>query len=426
MKVNGDSGCWIKSRFFDTPHDNVLAMTTTYRCNEWLSDADREMFEDMRRTDPERYKVAGLGEWGIAEGQYFSQWRESLHVVEPFEIPRNWMRFRSMDWGSAHPYAVLWWAVDYDGNLWCYREPYGYGGKPNVGTNETARQVGERIAVLETREENVSYGVLDSACWAATGVTGPTVAEELNNVLYEHKLVTFGKSSKGRMEGANAFRERLIGNTKDDGSTKPAIYFFKNCIHSIRTIPMLAHDKHKPELPDTQGEDHCFIAGTMIATARGNVPIEDVTPDDYVLTRNGYRRVLASGKTMENAKVLTAYFSDGSTLTATNNHPVFIKGKGFVPFDTMAYGDITYSIKEVEKKNAISVVCLQTEKENRDVYNIAVDEVHEYFANGILVHNCYDSVAYACLSRPWTPARPRSPRPVDSWEEKKKRSAWTY
>lgn len=277
------------------PNDNVLAMTTTYKCNEWLSDADREMFEDMRRTDPERYKVAGLGEWGIAEGQYFSQWRESIHVVDPFEIPRNWMRFRSMDWGSAHPYSVLWWAVDYDGTLWCYREMYGWGGKPNVGTNETARQVGEHIAEVETREENVSYGVLDNACWAATGVTGPTVAEELNNVLYDHKLVTFGKSSKGRMEGANAFRERLIGNTNDDGTTKPAIYFFRTCIHTIRTIPMLAHDKHKPELPDTQGEDHI-----------------------------------------------------------------------------------------------------------------------------------YDSIAYACLSRPWTPSRPRKSRPVDTWEEKQSRSAWTY
>ena len=251
-----DSGCWLKRRFFDAPHDNVLAMTTTYKCNEWLSDDDRAMFSDMRKTDPERYKVAGLGEWGIEAGQFFKEWRESKHVVEPFKVPDEWMRFRSMDWGSARPYACLWWAVDYDGNMYCYRELYGWGGKPNVGTGETAAEVGRRIAELEKKEEHVDYGVLDSACWAKTGVTGPTIAEELNSELYKKGLVTFGKCSKGRAEGANAIKQRLIGNKQKDGSYQPALYFFNTCIHSIRTIPMLAHDKHNPETYDTDGEDH--------------------------------------------------------------------------------------------------------------------------------------------------------------------------
>ena len=121
------SSSWLKARFFDVPHDNVLAMTT-YECNEWLSDTDRAMFEDMKRTDPERYKVAGEGEWGIEAGQFFKEWRESKHVIEPFKVPDGWMRFRSMDWGSARPYACLWWAVDYDGSMYCYRELYGWGG----------------------------------------------------------------------------------------------------------------------------------------------------------------------------------------------------------------------------------------------------------------------------------------------------------
>ena len=124
------SSSWLKSRFFDAPHDNVLAMTTTYQCNEWLSDADREMFDEMARTDPERYQVAGCGEWGIEAGQFFKQWQESKHVIEPFTIPAGWLRFRSMDWGSARPYACYWWAVDYDGNMYAYRELYGAGLTP--------------------------------------------------------------------------------------------------------------------------------------------------------------------------------------------------------------------------------------------------------------------------------------------------------
>ena len=266
------SSSWLKARFFDVPHDNVLAMTTTYECNEWLSDTDRAMFEDMKRTDPERYKVAGEGEWGIEAGQFFKEWRESKHVIEPFKVPDEWMRFRSMDWGSARPYACLWWAVDYDGNMYCYRELYGWGGKPNVGTGETAAEVGRRIAELEKKEEHVDYGVLDSACWAKTGVTGPTIAEELNNELYKKGIVTFGKCSKGRVEGANAFKQRLIGNKQKDGSYKPAVYFFNTCIHAIRTIPMLAHDKHNPETYDTDGEDHVCAAACYAMLSRPWAP----------------------------------------------------------------------------------------------------------------------------------------------------------
>ena len=58
---------WLKKRFFDNPADNVLAMTTTYHCNEWLSETDKQLFERMERENPRRYRVAGLGEWGILD-----------------------------------------------------------------------------------------------------------------------------------------------------------------------------------------------------------------------------------------------------------------------------------------------------------------------------------------------------------------------
>jgi phage terminase large subunit len=147
-----------------------------------------------------------------------------------------------------------------------------------VGTGETAKQVGEKIAALETREENVSYGVLDNACWANVGVTGPNIAEEINSELNKKHLVTFGKSSKGRVEGANAIKSRLLGNQQADGSYKPAIYFFSNCIHAIRTIPMLAHDKSKPETYDTNGEDHCCDSVAYAVLSRPWIPAKPKPP----------------------------------------------------------------------------------------------------------------------------------------------------
>lgn len=67
---------WLKKRFFDTTTDNVLAMTTTYRCNEFLGDDDRAIFADMKERFPRRYSIEGLGNWGIAEGLVYENWEK--------------------------------------------------------------------------------------------------------------------------------------------------------------------------------------------------------------------------------------------------------------------------------------------------------------------------------------------------------------
>lgn len=72
---------WLKKRFFDNPDDETLALTTNYMCNEWLDAADRKVFETMKKQNPRRYRVAGLGDWGIVDGLVYENWKE-----EAFEI----------------------------------------------------------------------------------------------------------------------------------------------------------------------------------------------------------------------------------------------------------------------------------------------------------------------------------------------------
>lgn len=89
---------WLKRRFFDVPLDNVLAMTTTYRCNEWLSETDIAMYEDIRRRSPSRARIACDGEWGVAEGLVFDNWRvEDLSE----QIPQFDNIRAGMDFGYA-------------------------------------------------------------------------------------------------------------------------------------------------------------------------------------------------------------------------------------------------------------------------------------------------------------------------------------
>lgn len=67
---------WLKKRFFDSDDPDVLALTTNYMCNEWLDKTDLDLFERMKRNNPRRYAVAGLGGWGIVEGLIYENWKE--------------------------------------------------------------------------------------------------------------------------------------------------------------------------------------------------------------------------------------------------------------------------------------------------------------------------------------------------------------
>ena len=78
---------WLKARFFDVQDPDILAITTNYQCNEWLDKQDLRLFERMKATNPRRYAVAGLGNWGIVEGLIYEHWQES--PFDPAEISRT-------------------------------------------------------------------------------------------------------------------------------------------------------------------------------------------------------------------------------------------------------------------------------------------------------------------------------------------------
>ena len=73
---------WLKKRFFDVNDDNILAMTTNYLCNEWLDDSDKKLFESMKKNNPRRYAVAGLGNWGIVDGLVYENWTERAFTLD--------------------------------------------------------------------------------------------------------------------------------------------------------------------------------------------------------------------------------------------------------------------------------------------------------------------------------------------------------
>jgi phage terminase large subunit len=117
---------WIKKRFFDTPDDDVLAMTTNYTMNEWLDDADRKVFETMKQKNPRRYRVAGLGDWGIVEGVIFENWEERAFGLEKVKKIAGVQSAFGLDFGYTVDPSALWCGmVDVTSKrIWVFDELY--------------------------------------------------------------------------------------------------------------------------------------------------------------------------------------------------------------------------------------------------------------------------------------------------------------
>jgi len=225
------------------------------------------------------------GDWTVIEGAYFDCWSMQKHVVSPFTVPADWLRFRSMDWGSAAPFSIGWWAVvttDHElplavheqrreialaadgagadalgcrvlprGALVRYREWYGtLAPDTNVGLKLTAETVAAGIR-MKSAGEHYAYTVCDPSIFRQDG--GPSIAERM----IRSKLTGLKPGDnkrvplRGAMGGWDQMRARMVG----DGE-RPMIYCFATCIDSIRTIPVLQHDPDRPEDLDTDAEDH--------------------------------------------------------------------------------------------------------------------------------------------------------------------------
>lgn len=117
---------WIKKRFFDTPDAQTLAMTTNYLCNEWLDDADRVVFETMKQNNPRRYRVAGLGDWGIVDGVVYENWEEKAFSVQEITRLAGVHSVFGLDFGYTNdPSALFCGLIDQSSKtLWVFDELY--------------------------------------------------------------------------------------------------------------------------------------------------------------------------------------------------------------------------------------------------------------------------------------------------------------
>lgn len=115
---------WLKKRFFDTSDSDVLAKTTNYLCNEFLDDADLRVFERMKRDNPRRYQVAGLGNWGMVDGLVYENFREA--EFELSDLPDTARSFFGLDFGYTNDPTAFWAGMvdEKSKKIWVFDEMY--------------------------------------------------------------------------------------------------------------------------------------------------------------------------------------------------------------------------------------------------------------------------------------------------------------
>lgn len=268
---------WVKNRFI-TPAPPLTPIESTYNVrypdgtekklrrkrifvpatifdNRILMENDPEYIAKLAMLPDAERDALLYGSWDSFEGQVFREWvndreqyvsRKNTHVIQEFDIPKNWPRYRSFDWGYSRPFAVLWWTVDAEDRVYLYREWYG-ASAPNIGLKLSVQEVAQGIRLREEGENVTGYA--DPAIWDRS--TGDSVADQM-----AYAGVYFAPGDNARLAGKMQLHNRLVF----DGRGMPMLYAFSTCREFIRTIPALVYSELRVEDVDTSGEDHAYDA----------------------------------------------------------------------------------------------------------------------------------------------------------------------
>lgn len=236
--------------------------------------ADTGDYEAMLLSLPEHQRKQLLeGNWDINEGAAFPEFNRKIHVIEPYQIPRSWAKFRACDYGYGSYTGVVWFAVSPSEQLVVYREMY--------CSKVTATDLADMVLQAEAGDGTIRYGVLDSSLWHRRGDTGPSLAEQMN--MKGCRWRPSDRSKGSRVAGKNELHRRL---QVDEFTGEPRIVFFSTCTNLIAQLPSIPLDKSNPEDVDTKAEDHLYDAIRYGIMTRPRSSLWDYDPNNH---RSGFQ-----------------------------------------------------------------------------------------------------------------------------------------
>lgn len=435
-EVEGDyTEHWFWQRFFKDKPDGTFSDKTTididdgktfettytvhhstYKDNRWLPDSFKAQLLDLQRTNPYYYTIYVLGMWGnrTTDGNFYSGFDRARNV---------WMR----DECRYNPAQVLHVTFDFNVNPYVTICIWQIAGKRAIQIDEICLPTPNNRTDLACREFCKRYRGHQGGVFIygdPAGLHEDTRTEKGYNDfrIIATELAEFRPQMKYQKVAPPVHtRGQFINAVFSENAQGLEFIVSDKCTNTIADYMFLkmASDgtkaKIKTKNPDTgvsyEKYGHCFVGETMITTEKGDVRIDKIKPGDLVLTRTGYKPVL---KIFDNGyKNVNTYRIGNKEITCTPDHKFWTKEHSFKEIGHLI-NSTTFCIFEENKicNRKLNVLNLtgtdlsethsatggelqpEYSETKRKVYDIMVADVHEYFANGILVHNCSDSNDY--------------------------------
>lgn len=238
---------WVKARFIDIGEPNVIHtfkegtrifIPSLIQDNMFLLQNDPEYVTRLDNLPEKEQKALKYGDWDIFDGQFFTEFDRKIHVCTPFEIPNDWRRFRTRDYGLDMT-AVCWIALDWRMNAFVYKELY----KPDLIVSTAAKEINTMT------NENIITDYAPPDLWNRNKDTGKSTAD-----IFAENGQFLTKADNNRVTGWLAVHEWLKVFPDEQGQPTSKLKIFSNCTNLIRTLPALQHDEKNPN--DVANEPH--------------------------------------------------------------------------------------------------------------------------------------------------------------------------
>lgn len=398
--------------------------------------------------EAQRTRLMGLGEaranaliggvWDAPTGDFFKEYNDEVHTCHNFLPPSEWFTFRTFDWGTNEPFAVLWWCVsdgqefNFNGRtMWfprgaliAYREWYGCDKEdPAKGSGIRNQEIAAGIISRSAPGEG-TLTITDSLPFQDRGMGSNTAKYTIADIFAECGCPLV-RGNTARVHGWSQLRDRLIGMPDGSGGRIPMIYFTESCAYTREYIPAIPYHPTKTDDAAESGEPThlCLHGSTLVRTPNGVFKINEMPPEGSVIAGDGLPRMYHSLRLIKaNAETVKLYFDDGTFLICTPDHKILTRKGWLSAIDCEGVACLTeIPSREVFPNpykttiigegilHAGQKTCTRIEKhEPANVYCLTEPVTNSFtLANGVIVANC-DCVRLACTSRPLVVDQPRA------------------
>lgn len=347
---------------------------STFMDNVFLPEPAREEILSYKETNPALWQIFGLGEFAIVDGLVFP--KENWDTIANDEYP-SWKKEEvlGLDWGFSQDPSTAVGVIIIGDDIYVRQIYYEYG----LQTQDIAER-------LSPYSSNYKYCDIDNRLITELEMNGVTLLNPTK------------KNGDSILSGIRIMNQKHIHITE---SSTDVIKEFKNYVYKKDRNGVTMYDKNP-----VGKFDHCFTGETLIKTLDGEKRIDEIKVGDFVYTGKGSRQVVKCfDNGIQDVCEYKITYENGTSITINSTPSHKVKTSiGWVHIKDLKAGDAVFvfnssfrRIKDVAQLCAVKEIIVLSERKEY-TYNLMIDEIHEYFANGLLVSNCVDAIRYAVLA----------------------------